>query len=214
MNFNLAGNEVVLLTEKALWMPSQKTLIIADLHLGKIEHFRAAGIAVPSQANMHTLQKLGVLVAKYQPEKVVFLGDLFHSVRNQSYEDFLSYLGDAVHIEFILVMGNHDIMSIAAYQTLELTVVDEYLLGNLWLTHEPQTAHKPGMYNLAGHIHPGIRLKGKGKQGLTLPCFYFHEFYGVLPAFGYFTGKAILKMDKKSTIFAIADDLIIHIPTS
>jgi DNA ligase-associated metallophosphoesterase len=214
MNFTLAGNEVVLLAEKALWVPSQKCLVVADLHIGKIEHFRAAGIAVPSQANMHTLLKLATLITHFRPEKVVFLGDLFHSVRNQSYDDLQTFLSDAENIEFILVMGNHDIMSESAYQMLGLTVVDDYFLDNLWLTHEPQTIYKPDFYNLAGHIHPGVRLKGKGKQGLTLPCFYFHEYYGVLPAFGYFTGKAILKMDKKSTIFAIADDKIIHIPNS
>ncbi|HMU04607.1 MAG TPA: hypothetical protein PJ990_13330, partial [Saprospiraceae bacterium] len=81
------------------------------------------------------------------------------------------------------------------------------------LTHEPQDEIKNGYYNLAGHIHPGISLKGKGRQKVTLPCFYFGINNGLLPAFGYFTGKAIIKIEKKSDIFAIAEDKIFRINT-
>lgn len=213
MNFSLVGNDLVLLSEKAVFQPHNRILIIADLHLGKIEHFRASGIAIPGNASLHTLMKLKNLIDQHKPTKVLFLGDLFHSVMNQSFLDFKVFLQYYTDIAFILISGNHDILSPAAYKELGLSVVDDYMIDNLWLTHEPQEVIKPGIYNLAGHIHPGIRLKGMGKQSMTLPCFYFGQYYGILPAFGYFTGKANIKFDKDSTIFAIADDKIIHIPT-
>jgi uncharacterized protein len=214
MECSLAGNVVVMLAEKALWIPSHKILVIADLHLGKIEHFRNAGIALPGQANLHTLHQLAGLLEIYKPKKVLFLGDLFHSVQNRSFTDFHTFLSEVSGIEFVLVLGNHDIMPAAAYQDLGIVVVNEYFIDNLWLTHEPQSSVISPYYNLAGHIHPGIKLKGKGKQTLTLPCFYFNEHNGILPAFGYFTGKAMLEINNKCTIFAIADNKIIHIPTS
>lgn len=214
MNYTLAGIDVVLLVEKALWIPSTKTLVIADLHLGKIEHFRSSGIALPSKASLHTLQMLAKLVDDFRPDKVLFLGDLFHSRQNQSFHDFASYLDGVDEVEFILVLGNHDIMSRSTYETLGLSVFDEYFLDTLWLTHEPQMTMRSGFYNLAGHIHPGISLSGKGRQRLSLPCFYFGGYSGVLPAFGYFTGRYMMPMKDNITIFAIAEDKIIHIPKS
>jgi len=213
LNFSLVGNDLVLLSEKAVFQPKNRILIIADLHLGKIEHFRASGIAIPGNASNHTLRKVQYLIDQHKPTKVLFLGDLFHSVMNQSFLDFKVFVQDHIAIEFILILGNHDILSVEAYSELGLSVVDDYMIDNLWLTHEPQEVIKPGIYNLAGHIHPGIRLKGVGKQSMTLPCFYFGASYGILPAFGYFTGKVNMKYDKNSTIFAIADDKIIRIPT-
>lgn len=213
MKYILHGNEIDLLPEKAMWMPESKTLVIADLHFGKVEHFRAAGIAIPAQANLQTLSALQNLLDRHHPSTVIFLGDLFHSVKNQSFMDVKSFLEMYPKVDFILVIGNHDIMKAHDYTELGLRLSDEWMLGNLWLTHEPQDEVRPNMYNLAGHIHPGVKLKGRARQSLTLPCFFFGEHNGILPAFGYFTGKAILKINHKSVIFAIAEDTIIPIPT-
>jgi hypothetical protein len=33
------------------------------------------------------------------------------------------------------------------------------------------------------HLYPGVKLKSKAKQNLSLPCFYFAEHFAILPAF-------------------------------
>jgi len=209
----ILSNEIELLAEKALKLTAINTIIIADLHLGKIEHFRLSGINLPAAAASHTEERLSTLIQKHQPSRVVFLGDLFHSLKNKSYESFQTLIKTFDNITFDLVIGNHDIMTTENYSDLGLNVTEEVNINGLWLTHEPQDEIKEGYYNIAGHIHPGIKLKGKGRQKLTLPCFYFGAHSGLLPAFGYFTGKAIIKIEKKSDIFAIAEDKIFRIDT-
>lgn len=211
MKTNLAGNELLLLTEKAVWLEYEKTLLIADVHLGKIEHFRKAGIGIPHLATTVTQDRLESLLIKMEPSRVIFLGDLFHSKMNHSFDQF-KYLTDTYDkTEFHLVMGNHDIMPTNSYHELNIKIYSELIIGNLWLTHEPQDELKEGLYNLAGHIHPGVKLKGKARQSITLPCFYFGPQRGLLPAFGYFTGKSLIKIEKNSDTFAIAEDIIFNI---
>lgn len=40
--------------------------------------------------------------------------------------------------------------------------------SKILFSHEPSNK---GLFNVHGHLHPAIRLKGKGRQKLELPCF-------------------------------------------
>ena len=64
-------------------------------------------------------------------------------------------------------------------------------------------------YNLAGHVHPGVRLRGGPAQSVRLPCFYFNGHQGILPAFGNFTGNYKLKPKSGDKIIAIADQQLV-----
>ena len=79
------------------------------------------------------------------------------------------------------------------------------------LTHEPMENPAGEYYNLAGHIHPGVHLSGKGRQSITLPCFYFGQHQGILPAFGSFTGLAMINPKVNDQVFAIADGKILNL---
>lgn len=211
MEINVAGHTLLLLPQKAVWEPAKKHLLIADCHLGKIEHFRASGIGLPFNAVDDTINKLHSLIDSFEPKHVIFLGDLFHSVKNESYKKLLILIENNKNSNFSLITGNHDIMRSTDYSTLGLQVYPEMVLGNLWLTHEPQDKPRDGLYNIAGHVHPGIRIKGKAKQTISLACFQFGEYAGLLPAFGYFTGKHYIKADKESRIFAISENNIYNL---
>lgn len=200
--------------QKAIWVKSEQAVIIADVHLGKIEHFRSEGIGLPIQATKNRLACIEELIEQTKAQKIIFLGDLFHSKKNSSFESLKSLIEKYDTVTFILVKGNHDIMPDHSYMDLDLVLVDEYIMRPLWLTHEPQAEPRSGLYNLAGHIHPAVRLKGLGRQSLSLPCFYFGPNFGLLPAFGYFTGKSVVKIEKKSTIFAVAENQIFDIKST
>ncbi|MBK8514796.1 MAG: ligase-associated DNA damage response endonuclease PdeM [Saprospiraceae bacterium] len=208
MDIHLTGHTLTLLPHKAILDKDNSCLIIADLHLGKIEHFRSSGIPMPEKASNVSLASLKTLLDSIRVKTVIFLGDLFHSQKNQSFESFRDMISEYDEIKFILVTGNHDILKASDYSDLNLEVFNEYEIGNLWFTHEPQEESRVGKYNLSGHIHPGVRLTGKAKQSITLPCFAFGPQAGLLPAFGYFTGKAIIKNDCKNDIFAISENRI------
>ena len=77
--FFVRDTELTLLPEKAIWIEDRSILIIADVHLGKVSHFRSEGIGLPSQAETHSQNTLSLVLDKYLPKEVVFLGDLFHS---------------------------------------------------------------------------------------------------------------------------------------
>ena len=65
----------------AFWV-EKKTLLLADVHLGKVAHFRKNGIAVPRKAEGAFYQKVTALLNEFNIERFVFLGDLFHSFQN------------------------------------------------------------------------------------------------------------------------------------
>lgn len=204
MSVKVAGEEFNLFPERAVFWPAQKILLLADLHLGKVNHFRKAGIPVPSRANDRNIELLLDLVTITRPERVICLGDLFHSHYNPEWEVFGEVVRHFKGILFELVLGNHDVMSLLQYKRKDIRVHPHLTVGPFMLTHHPVENILDGCYNLAGHVHPGVLLQGKGKQAETLPCFYFGERQGFLPAFGAFTGLSCIHPQKDDQIYVIA----------
>ena len=54
----IAGEDVQLLPERALYWPRACTLVVADVHWGKAATFRAAGIPIPSGTTTEDLARL------------------------------------------------------------------------------------------------------------------------------------------------------------
>jgi uncharacterized protein len=213
MEIELLNEKVTLFSQKALWFNARKLLLVADLHFGKINHFRKSGIPVPARANDKNTELLINLLNQTKPERIVFLGDLFHSHYNEEWEVVGQIRKHFSACSFELVLGNHDILSELQYERHAMIVYPRELkIGDFILTHEPMTTVPEGGYNLSGHLHPGVQLKGTGKQSMTLPCFYFGKHQGILPAFGSFTGLARVNPRKEERIFVIAEDKIIAYP--
>lgn len=213
----MMNNEVIifnetleLLPQKAVFWRKRHILFLADLHLGKINHFRKSGFPVPSSANDRNLELLVELLQQTKPERVICLGDLFHSHYNPEWEVFGELVKHFSNVSFELVLGNHDIMSSIQYSRKGITVHDTLRLDPFIFTHHPMTEIEMQCYNIAGHVHPGVNLRGKGKQSVTLPCFYFGECAGLLPAFGMFTGLAKIWPKKKDKVFVIVEEHIIE----
>lgn len=83
-------------------------------------------------------------------------------------------------------------------------------MGAFIFSHIP--LEEPGEgFNLAGHIHPGVRLRGMGRQQVTLPCFYFGEGQGLLPAFGAFTGLGLIHPKNTDAVYVITENEVIPV---
>ena len=106
----VAGVELILHPLKSIWYPDQHSLIISDAHLGKTNHFRKSGIAIPDSVEATNFERLEKLFNLFNPQRVIFLGDLFHSHLNSAWERFEQLLQSFNHIAFDLVVGNHDIL--------------------------------------------------------------------------------------------------------
>jgi DNA ligase-associated metallophosphoesterase len=209
MDVEILDEQFGLYPQKAVLWKSQAALLLSDLHLGKINHFRKAGIPVPAKANDHNLELLIELLGICKPQRVICLGDLFHSHYNAEWEVFGEVVRHFSSISFELVQGNHDIMSKYQYSRKGIEVRDTLQLGRFLLTHHPLETIPEGLYNIAGHIHPGVSLRGKGRQAMTLPCFYFSARQAFLPAVGKFTGLARIAPKKNDKVFIVAEDKIV-----
>lgn len=212
VEWELRGERLLLLPEKAIFWVGQRTLIVSDLHIGKVGHFRKAGIAIPRLMEQEELAVLSDLVHRYDPSQIIFLGDLFHSEHNNDW-DWLSLWAELFpEIRMVLVKGNHDILHPDYYINAGFLVYDELVIAPFKFTHEPEDADCAGdFYCISGHIHPAVKLRGAGRQSTVLSCFYFKRHQAILPAFGRFTGKYCLEADEGVDIFGVLGNKVLQL---
>ena len=213
LTLELAGEAVALLPEKAVHWPTGGTLFVADLHWGKAASFRAAGVAVPSGSIHADLDRLGRALDTTAAARLVILGDLFHDRASQSPE-----VCDAVRhwraarpgLDVLLVRGNHDRRSGDPPADWGFRCESEPVAaGPFGCRHYPDPT--PGLYTLAGHVHPSVTLRGAGRQRLRLPCFHFGPAVGILPAFGGFTGTADVPAHVGDRVYVVADGEVVAV---
>jgi uncharacterized protein len=196
--------------QRSIFWEEQKALILSDLHFGKTGHFRKAGIAVPQHVYKEDLQRLINLLHYFKPQKLIVVGDFFHSHANTELDWFKKWRNDFAALEIVLVKGNHDILQNAWYKEAAIEVVEKELKINSFLfTHDNCETHAD-LYTFCGHIHPGIYLQGLGKQSLRLPCFYFANDHCILPAFSKFTGTALIEPASNENVFAIVENKLVQ----
>lgn len=183
-------------------------LLISDVHLGKVSHFRKFGAAVPQKAVQKNFELMTEAIEFFNPKTICFLGDLFHSSLNKEWVFFEKWVSKT-NAEIILVEGNHDIISPIKYEKLGIQVVPEIQSDGFLLTHHPE--EREGFFNFSGHIHPAVRLRGAGRQTLRLPCFFKSEHQMIIPAFGKFTGSHTLKPSRKNEVFAVTKEAVFQV---
>ncbi len=204
------NQEFILASEKALFWIEQQTLILSDLHLGKTGHFQKSGIPVPSGVNNENLERLDTLVSRFEPLHIFFLGDLFHSDKNQEWDLFKDWRASYPSIQMILAMGNHDFYSPEEYEALGLICVSSINAHSFIFCHDHTLINPTDDYIISGHIHPSVVLKGKARQKLRIPCFYFGNHFGLLPAFGGFTGTHPIAPKRGEQVFGIVNNEIVE----
>lgn len=210
LSIELAGTELWLLADKAVYYPETRSLLIADAHFGKAAAYRKLGQPVPHGTSEHNLQRLDALLAAYDCEHLIFLGDFLHAPESHAagtlgaIEAWRTRHAD---LAITLIRGNHDKRAGDPPSYLNIDVVTEPLmLGPFALQHEPDPC--PGAHVLAGHVHPAYRLFGKGRQSLRLPCFYVLQDVTLLPAFGAFTGGMSIERQGNSRVFVVGDGAV------
>jgi DNA ligase-associated metallophosphoesterase len=214
LSFQLLSQNLLLLPQKAIYWQEEKALIAADVHLGKVGHFRKSGIAVPRDMEQDDLACLSDLIFEYKPKKIIFLGDLFHSDMNADWEWFALWRKQFPKLEIILIRGNHDIIHDDHYLNLDISLHQQLVIGPFLMLHHPlseMALQQTSNYVFCGHIHPGVSLVGRGRQSVTLPCFAFSKQQAILPSFGKFTGRIAIRSLEKDRIFAVLKDKVIPI---
>ncbi|WP_299367022.1 ligase-associated DNA damage response endonuclease PdeM [Winogradskyella sp.] len=186
-HISLEGERLILTNQRALYWERENTLILSDLHIGKTAHFRRHGIPMPDNILQKDLERLKGLIIHFEVKKLLIVGDLFHAETNSDMATFKTWLKQFKDLNLVLIKGNHDRQSKRLMNDLDLTVVSELVLEPFTLIHE-HSEIRDDLFTISGHIHPGVLIKGKGKQKLRLPCYQVTSKQLILPAFSLFTG--------------------------
>lgn len=203
----LAGAPAVLLGERALWLPRQQALLIADLHLGKADVFRRAGIALPRGGTHLDLQRLQQLVQHTACATLWILGDMVHGPLHAApwLHAWQAWRDEHAAVQVHLLRGNHDRAVDVAM--LRLEVHAEAMLGPFALRHEPQTV--AGAHVLCGHVHPQVALPGVARR---FPAFWLRGGCTVLPAFSRFTAGVVPRLQAGERLVACVEGSVVALP--
>lgn len=205
------GVSLALLPDGAVWWESALTLWLSDLHLGKAAHFRKHGVPIGSEPTLATVHRLRERIKQLKPQRVLMLGDLFHSDINREWEPFAGLCGEFSALEWVLVRGNHDLIPDALLRESGIQQLDRLDDGSFTFTHAPEDLAADFGFHVCGHIHPGIRLRGGGRQSLRLRCFHFAERQAVMPAYGAFTGMHAIDPARTDRVFALTGEAVIEV---
>jgi DNA ligase-associated metallophosphoesterase len=213
VSIEVAGEQVLLMPECAMYWPRTATLLIADAHFGKAATFRAGGIFVPRGTTSTTLARLAMALARTGATRLIFLGDLLHAKEGRSPETLrlvAAWRASREGLEVVLVRGNHDRSAGDPPDSLGIRCVDAPLIDVPFaFTHHPRAIE--GSYSVAGHVHPAVRLHGPGRQWERLPCFWVRPNGMVLPAFGDFTGLGDVELKDGDRAFAVAESEVTEV---
>ena len=210
---DVAGERLVLLPERAAYWERARTLLVADPHFGKAAAFRAAGVPVPRGTTTGSLQRLDSSLTRTGATRIIFLGDFLHAREGREAETTRvvgEWRSRNAAVDMVIVRGNHDARAGDPGPEVDIRCVDGPVAEPPFVfTHKP--AVSDAGYVLCGHVHPGVRLTGPGREHARLPCFWVQARTAVLPAFGEFTGLADIPVESGDRIWVVADNAVLPI---
>ncbi|PIU59812.1 hypothetical protein COS86_02285, partial [Candidatus Bathyarchaeota archaeon CG07_land_8_20_14_0_80_47_9] len=144
-----------------------RTMIIADLHIGWEMALAEKGIHVPTQTPK-LLKKLMALITDYQPQKLLVLGDVKHTVATAQMSewhdipDFFNELKKQVQ-EIFVIRGNHDgNLEPLLPEAVKIQPATGITVGEIGFFHGHQWPSPTllGCKTLVmGHVHPMVAFR-------------------------------------------------------
>ena len=194
---DIAGVQFTADASGALFWDDERLLIVSDLHLEKGSSFATRGILLPPYDTAATLARLAIVIARYDPRRVIALGDSFHDA--QAHARVAVSDRDAIAAmqagrDWIWIAGNHDPLPPAS---LRGSVADEIAIGPICFRHEPTGAAG----EIAGHLHPKARVATRGRS-IERRCIATDGVRAVMPSFGAYTGGLSIRDRAFAKIFA------------
>lgn len=218
VGLTFGGEMLELHPDGAAFFPAHGLAVVADLHLEKSATFAAQGQMLPPYETLETLRRLLRLVEILRPERLVLLGDSFHSTVETIGEGGPARAAIdrlAAACVLIWVAGNHDP---APPLRLPGRWVENVRLGDCILRHAPV---EDGCDEIVGHLHPAARL-GTRAGSQRRRCFVLGRQRLLMPAFGSLTGMvdlgdpAILRhlSSREARVFMMCQPGLVEVPLS
>lgn len=187
----------------ALWLPDERTLVVADLHLEKGSSLALRGSFLPPYDTRSTLETLERAVAQYNPGRIVALGDTWHDRSGHTRlcaDDAAAIAALIARRDLVWITGNHDPLPTGLPGESAACLV----IGGVRLVHEPEAADVP---QIAGHLHPVAKVRLRGRS-VRRRCFAMSSERIVLPAMGAYAGGLNVRDAAFRTLFP--RDLTVH----
>jgi DNA ligase-associated metallophosphoesterase len=202
LTVTLAGEPMVLLGARAMHWPARGRLIIADLHLGKGNVFRRAGIAVPRGATQDDLRRLAHLAAMTAARELWIVGDVLHGPASHAgwRETWTQWRRDHGDLDVAALTGNHDRALGGA--ALGIRQLGEAQADGPFLFRHMPYPDPQGRHVIAGHVHPKVRVPGVPR---AWPAFWLRPGITVLPAFSDFTGGLAMDAGQGDALVACVE---------
>ncbi|MBW3519832.1 ligase-associated DNA damage response endonuclease PdeM [Flavobacterium sp. NKUCC04_CG] len=200
-----ADKRWIISNQRTLYWPDREILILSDLHLGKSQHFRKNGLAIPSLVHQRDLIRLERQLEHYKPKQLIVVGDLIHAAANAEVQQLSGIIGCFPDLKTTLIKGNHDRHKAMVFEQLGIDEVVDFLeIDGIAFVHQPIV--KADVAVISGHIHPGIALTMTTKKQLRLPCFVVQPQQLILPAFSLFTGLDTQNQLKNAVYYGLDEE--------
>jgi putative SbcD/Mre11-related phosphoesterase len=155
--------KIKFLTEPALLL-EDRTLVVADLHIGLEYEIYKSGITIPSQ--LGKLEKrIDNIVKQNKVEHIIFLGDVKHNVPSISWQEqreIPEFLNHFSKLKISIVKGNHD-GNIERLVPKEVDIYNSqgFKMKEFLLTHGQAWPSKNDIdaeYLIISHVHPAVEF--------------------------------------------------------
>lgn len=218
-------------SRRALWLETERTLVVADVHLGYAWAHRHGGQLLPLSAGEDSTERLLELQRDFRPREIVLLGDLVHRAvpvpeLERELHELVTRLGSGSLLTFL--RGNHDqqIEMLLAGTAPQLQPKLEARVGPHLLVHGDAdvSASRPPGRIIMGHEHPVLTLDDAVASAARCPCFLVSETVVVLPAFSPWSAGSpinhgqfmspIARRTEFSEAVAIVGERLLRVPLS
>lgn len=193
----IAGAHFTADASGVLFWDDERLLIVSDLHLEKGSSFATRGILLPPYDTAATLARLATVIARFNPRRVIALGDSFHDAdahARVSGPDRDAIAAMQSGRDWLWIAGNHDPLPPTS---LSGSVASEIVVGPICFRHEPTGAAG----EIAGHLHPKARVATRGRS-IERRCIATDGVRAVMPSFGAYTGGLSIRDRAFAKVFA------------
>lgn len=188
-------------SDRCLILDEGPTVVLGDLHLGYERALEMEGMYIPRTNTESIRDSLNEILCRYDPERVVLLGDVKHDFKRAGFEErrevekIVTLLSEAA--ETVVIRGNHDNYIQNIVNGLGILAVDYIDIMGFRLEHGHVDSGKRPV--IIGHEHPSVRIPGSVGGGMKIQCFVHARRDGVivLPPFSPFSSGNDLVLDDK-----------------
>ncbi|MGI6008610.1 MAG: metallophosphoesterase [Methanomethylophilus sp.] len=173
---------VSITNDRCLILDEGPTAVVGDLHLGYESALEDEGMFIPRINTQSVREQLNLAIDRYEPARIVLLGDIKHDFRRSSYKareevrSIVKLARDAA--ETVVVKGNHDNYLQNILSDLGMEAVDYVDIGGYRLEHGHIDSGKRPV--IIGHEHPSVRIPGEMSGGMKLQCYVVARNEGVI----------------------------------